>query len=176
MTQRLCQIRLLVLLALAFAMSAPSDARADGGALVKVENVADRQISVFVAPNPLRAGPIDVSILVQRSDGGQMIADAEIAVALRSDEAGAIPASSPASHAAATNKLLQSAWLDLNVAGRWQGEVLCTVEGVRHSVPFTIEAGPPLPAWLSLWAWFLWPVGAIGLFAAHRTLVASRKK
>ena len=103
-----------------------------------------------------------------------MIADAEIAVTLRSDATGAIAVSAPASRQAATNKLLQSALLELNVPGRWQGEVDCSVEGKRRAIPFTIEAGPPLPAWISLWAWLLWPIGAIVLFAAHRTLAALR--
>lgn len=165
----------LLLLAWLFAMAAPTAALADGGALVRVADIGEQRISIFVAPNPLRAGPIDVSVLVQRDDGGEVIHDAEIAVALRSVEAGAIPVSGPATHDAATNKLLQSAWLELNAPGRWQGEVVCSVEGQRHSIPFTIEAGPPLPAWASLWAWFLWPVGAIFLFAAHRTLAARQR-
>lgn len=150
-------------------------ALADGGALVHVENAGTHRISIFVAPNPLRAGPVDVSVLVQRADGGQAITDAKIAVAFRSEHEAAIPVSGPASHAAATNKLLQSAWLDLNVPGRWHGKVICLAEGQRHELLFTVEAGPPLPAWLSLWAWFLWPIGAIFLFAAHRALAASQR-
>ena len=172
---RYCCCRLFLLLASAFVISMPTEAFADGGALVHVENIGEQRISIFVAPNPLRAGPVDVSVLVQQADGGAVIHDAQIAVALHSKEAGAIPVSSSASHAAATNKLLQAALLDLNVPGRWQGEVACSIAGERHTIPFTLEAGPPLPAWRTLWPWFLWPVGAIALFGAHRALAAARR-
>ena len=170
-----CRKVLSLLCACSLALGTPTNAHAAGGALVHVENAGEQRVSIFVAPNPLRAGPVDVSVLVQQADGGAVLHDAEIAVTLRSDAAGAIPVSGPATHAAATNKLLQSAWLELNVPGRWQGEVVCSVAGERRTIPFTLEAGPPLPPWRTLWPWFLWPVGAIALFGAHRALAAARR-
>ncbi|HEV3259998.1 MAG TPA: hypothetical protein VG013_24230, partial [Gemmataceae bacterium] len=45
----------------------PSMAMADGGAIRLSEQKGDYQITVFTAPTPLRAGPVDVSVLIQNA-------------------------------------------------------------------------------------------------------------
>jgi hypothetical protein len=48
-------------------------ALADGGRVVVVERQGDYRISVFTSPEPLRAGPIDISVLLQDAETGQPI-------------------------------------------------------------------------------------------------------
>jgi hypothetical protein len=85
-----------------------------------------------------------------------------------------------ATSAAATNKLLQAANVELPAPGRWDVRVQYTIpnsdaEAIHgDAVRFTMEAAPPLPRWLSVWPWFTWPVLAVLLFAMHRKLVAGR--
>ncbi len=48
--------------------AATSVAWADGGAVRFLERRGDRLVTVFTSPTPLRAGPVDVSVLLQRAD------------------------------------------------------------------------------------------------------------
>ncbi len=45
-------------------------ARADGGAVRLRQRSGGYQIAVFTEPTPLRAGPVDVSVLVQDAETG----------------------------------------------------------------------------------------------------------
>src|SRR5688572_20861731 len=91
--------------------SAPS--WADGGQLRLIERHGNLQIAVFTSPNPLRAGPVDISVLVQDARTGQPIDYANVYVQIaRSDQTGK-PIVAPATAAAATNKLMRAALVEL---------------------------------------------------------------
>jgi hypothetical protein len=144
-----------------------SSARGDGGTLRRSRRVADWQVSVFTSPAPLRAGPVDVSVLVQQATTGRVLLDVPVTVRVW-------PADDPdrvrevrASSEAATNKLFQAALLELPAAGRYR--VAVTVGGAAP-VDFEVEADAPPPAWLDLAAWLGWPFAAVLLFAVHQTL------
>ena len=151
-------------------------ASADGGRVVLVEKQGDYRISVFASPDPLRAGPIDISILLQDAATDAPIADAEIEVILSPRDQRGPTLRAAATSAAATNKLLRAALLDLPTAGTWDAEIAITADRGRANVHFAIEAGPPLPRWLTVWPWFTWPVGAVFLFSLHRHLVWRRQR
>lgn len=149
---------------------------ADGG-VVRWSGKRDGvELTMFTSPNPLRAGPVDVSVLVQNAETGETIADTDVQVRLTPRDRAAPPIHTVATHADATNKLLQAALVELPAAGRWDVEVECTTAtaaGTRSNVArFSMEAGPPLPRWLSVWPWFTWPLAAILLFGLHRGLGA----
>jgi hypothetical protein len=57
-----------------------SAARADGGALRASRQCGDYRVSVFTSPTPLRAGPVDVSVLVQDAATGEVQHDLPVAV------------------------------------------------------------------------------------------------
>jgi len=149
-------------------------AHADGGRLVAVERQGDYQFAVFASPDPLRAGPVDISVLIQDAETNEPITDMSVDVKLtrRDDPAKTIYAS--ATTAAATNKLLRATLIELPEPGWWDGEVVCDGNHGPIETRFAIEAGPPLPKWLTVWPWFAWPFGAVALFGVHRWLIWRR--
>src|SRR5260221_6903715 len=102
---------------LALGLLAPAIVRADGGR-VRLRGGSDQwMLTVFTAPEPLRVGVADVSVLAQRRDSGEALLDGEVTLTLRPPEGQ--PFTLPATGARATNKLLHSARVDLPVAGVW---------------------------------------------------------
>lgn len=150
-------------------------ALADGGTVRLVEDVGGYQISVFTSPNPLRAGPVDVSVLVQDTATAEPVPNTQIFLRLTPRDRLTATMHALATPAAATNKLLQAALVELPSPGTWDVEVECTTDNSRQTVRFTMEAGTPLPRWLTVWPWFTWPFAAVLLFGVHRALVASQK-
>lgn len=165
----------MTLLALTIIAGSGEFARADGGRLVRVERTNGWIVSVFVAPDPPRVGPIDVSVLVQEEASGSVIADADIGVTLTAaGDAEGMTTSAPASRTQATNKLLQSALLTVPSAGDWQGTIDCRVGNARAEIPFALPIAAAPPAWTKLAPWTLWPLAAAAIFVAHRTLGRKR--
>lgn len=151
-------------------------ALADGGQVRLMEQRGDYQLTVFTSPSPLRSGPVDVSVLVQDAKTGATIHDADVTVELTSPDRSPPLLRAAATTAAATNKLLRAALFELPTPGRWDVRVECATTRNRSpvAVEFAMEAGPPLPQWLSVWPWFSWPILAVLLFVVHRRLVAQR--
>jgi len=149
-------------LALATGLSlTPAAAAADGGLVRASEPHGRFTITVFSSPTPLRAGPIDLSVLVQARDGGAPVLDAAIAFTLRAGDA---VITAPATRAAATNKLLYAALMTLPAPGRWAVEVTVDAETVR----FAMDAEKAASSAWGFWPYLLAPFAAIGVFAAHQ--------
>jgi hypothetical protein len=147
----------------------PCHARADGGSLRLREQANGYQIAVFTSPTPYRAGPVDISVLVQDAVTGECLPDARVVVRLTacgSEEFLEYPATTET----AINKLFRAAEFQLPEPGRW--DVVVTVEGPHGPalVRFEIQADEPLPRWLDLWPWFAWPALLVALFGVHRIL------
>jgi hypothetical protein len=151
----------------------PCQARADGGTVRLRERAGAYQVTVFTAPTPLRAGPVDVSVLVQDAATGECVPEARVTVRLTARGSGEV-LEYPATAEAATNKLLRAAVFQLPEPGWWDVEV--AVEGPHGPavVRFGVEADEPLPRWLELWPWFSWPALAVALFSLHQVLVRRR--
>lgn len=150
---------------------------ADGGQIRLSEIVGAYRVTVFTSPQPLRAGPIDVSVLIQHAETGEVAANAKSIVELENADAVAPPLRALATPEAATNKLLRSALLELPEAGEWCIRVTTVLpDGVSHVARFEVDAAPPLPAWLTLWPWMGWPVVAIVLFVIHHRLVMQQRE
>lgn len=149
-------------------------ASADGGKVVFMEQQDGARLTVFISPTPLRAGPIDVSTLLQDAETGEPIPDSQVTVKLDRAE-GQRPILARATKDAATNKLLQAALVELPEPGAWDVEIDCS--GKRGSIHarFTVIAAPRSPSWLNVWPWFSWPAGAVLVFSVHRRLVRRRQ-
>lgn len=155
---------------LAGLLLAPSIARADGGTVRASERLTECQVTVFTAPTPLRAGPVDVSVLALDAVSGRPLPDRSMSVRLwpldRPDQV--------RTHAAtietATNKLLRSAKFDLPAPGRWVFEIQVGDEAEERSVRFEADVAEPLPRWAEMGGWIVLPIVPILLFVLHQLL------
>jgi hypothetical protein len=143
-------------------------AGADGGTIRLSSKKSGYQITVFTTPTPLRAGTVDVSVLVQDSSTGEPMTHTRVTI--RMSKLGQPTRESPATTVAATNKLFQAAQFELPESGRWQMEV--EVEGSHGLAVIAgeVEAAAPLPRWREIWPWFGWPALVIALFIVHQVL------
>jgi len=149
-------------------------ARADGGRLRLLESAGPWRIAVFTSPTPLRAGEIDVSVLVERADTGAIVHDVAVTVRAEHVDTGTI-VRERASDAAATNKLFQAAACRLTEAGTWQLTVtLAHPEEGARDVTFAAEVAPSPPPWVDLACSIGWPLLPVGLFVVHQILVARK--
>jgi hypothetical protein len=157
-----------LLLASSWILHPSSFLRADGGTVRISEKRGDFLVTVFTAPAPFRAGPVDVSVLVQDASTGEPVPQTRVTV--RMSKPGRHALEYPASGEAATNKLLHAAQFELPEPGRWQLQV--QVEGVHGPAVLDgeLEAAAPLPPWRELWPWIGWPALAIALFGMHQVL------
>jgi hypothetical protein len=147
--------------------------RADGGAVRVREQAGAYQVTVFTSPTPFRAGPVDVSVLVQDAETGECVPEARVSVRLTARGTGGV-LEYPATAEAATNKLFHAAVFRLPELGWWNVEV--AVEGPHGPalLRFEVQADEPLPRWLELWPWFAWPALAVAFFGLHQVLVRRR--
>jgi hypothetical protein len=148
-----------------------SSVRADGGTVRLSQRQGDYRITVFTTPTPFRAGPVDISVLVQDAVTGRPLPEAQVTIrATPRDHLGNAILRSATSEAA-TNKLFRAAVFELPEPGWWEVEV--AVESARGEarVRFEVEAAEAAPPWPSLWPWLAWPVAAVLLFGVHQWLV-----
>jgi len=111
---------ILPLAALAYGYLAPSGIDLDGDVMRMQETSGPFRISVFTDPDPLAAGPCDISVLVQDRDSGEPILDAPVRLAIvRSKSAGGPPALIPATTEASSLKLLEAGTVNLPREGPW---------------------------------------------------------
>lgn len=161
MTGRL-HLGLLILLALA------GVARADGGAVVGQATSDSLSLTVFAAPVPLRAGLVDVSVLLQSIDDDRAILDAVVNVRLH---AGArVLETARATHAGATNKILYAAQVEIPAPGAWELEIRAEHDGRTIETRALLEAAPGLAPASRFWVWLVLPVVVVAVFLLHQWL------
>ena len=148
-------------------------ARADGGA-VRLQQVAGPFAVTVFAPEPLRAGPADLSVLVRSAANGEVLLDAVVDLVLTAPES-AIALRARATQEAATNKLLQAVVVDLPEAGTWSLEVEVRRGAESAQVEGTLQVEGPAPRLRSLWPYLALPPVAVFLFAAANWLSRRRR-
>ncbi len=148
---------------------------ADGGKLQLSARQGNYEIAIFTEPNPLRAGPVDVSVLLLDANSGAPVADANVTIAASRVDAPDVVLTQPATVAAATNKLFRAAIFDLPTAGSWR--IKATVSGPlgNGEATFDADVAEKLPRALALWPWLVWPIIPIGLFACYELTKRRRK-
>ena len=151
-----------------------ASARGDGGTLRLRERKGAYDIAVFTAPTPLRAGPIDISVLVQDAATGEMVPDARLTVTVAPRGRPGETIRRAATIEAATNKLLRAALLELPQPGWWDVEVAIKSGKAEEQVRFSLQAANRSPRWVALWPWLGWPALAIALFCLHQYLILRR--
>jgi hypothetical protein len=138
---------------------------ADGGAVLSRQESGPFVITVFAAPVPLRAGPMDLTVMVQ-TRGLEPVLDAEVSIRLN----GASEIVAAASRSKAQNKLLYGATFDIPRPGEWKYTISVHNSAGQTSISGVFQAGPPaLP--LASYAFYLAiPPALIGIFALHQWL------
>ena len=140
---------------------------ADGGAIQSRQESGPFVITVFTSPAPLRAGPVDMSVLVQNRDTLQTVLDAAVSLHLqRADSVISVPAT----RALARNKLLYAANVDLAGAGEWQYSVTIIRGDFQASVSGRMIAAPAGTKLDSYLTYFAFPPLCIVLFGIHQWL------
>jgi len=157
---------------------------ADGGAVLTQEVVGPYRVTLFGSPSPLRAGPADLSVMLQDAKTGEPILDRAVtlkiaAAASPGSEAWVPPCCSmkttsgavTATHAAAQNKLLYAANVLLPASG--PHEITVTVGDSSSQLStlnsqLTIE--PPAPPLANYWAFLAFPPLLVGGFALNQRL------
>ena len=170
------------LAAIAMLFSVLGHCWADGGVIIAKETVNRLNLTVFASPVPLRAGPADVSVLVQDAKG-RAVLDASVELAWTSANPTAatdwLPpccsmatafGQTPALRTHSQNKLLYGALLPIRNAGA--SEISVTVKSPQGDARLTIPitAAPPRAPLLAYWPLLAFPPVAIGLFAVHQRL------
>jgi hypothetical protein len=165
-----------ILLVSSLALYPSSFLWADGGTVRLSEQQGNYRITVFTAPTPLRAGPVDVSVFVQAAATGEPASGVQATLKAAPRGSPAAASYHPATTEAATNKLYHAATFDLPEPGWYSVEV--SIDGAlgEAQVRFELEAAEPLPQCLGMWPWVSWPVLAIVVFAVHQLLVRRRPR
>jgi hypothetical protein len=168
-------IRLLLLSSFILHPSSFTSVWADGGTVRLSQRLDGYQITVFTAPTPLRAGPVDISVLVQDAGTGQPLPLARVTVRAAPRGRASEAILCPATVEAATNKLFRAAVFDLPEAGWWEVEVTVEDERGTARVRFEVEAAEAAPRWPALWPWLCWPALAVLVFGVHQVLVRRKR-
>jgi hypothetical protein len=141
-------------------------AGADGGSMRLSGTKGGYRITVFAAPTPLRAGPVDLSALVQDALTAVPLTQ-QVNVTIRMTKSEGLSLEYPATTEAATNKLFRAAQFELPEPGRWELQV--QVDGLHGLAVLDgeVEAAESLPRWQQMWLWIGWPIVVIALFGIH---------
>jgi len=145
----------------------------DGGVVRLHETSGPLAITVFSA-EPLRAGPADLSVLVQSVADGNPLLDATVEFVLVPPDGGE-PLRVRATQAAATNKLMQAALVVLDRVGEWQMQVEISRGPVHANASGVLTVEAPLPRLLELWPYLALPPAAVALFALRLWLLRRRR-
>lgn len=157
------------------------ESRADGGAVLTQEVVGPYRVTLFGSPSPLRAGPADLSVMLQDAKTGEPILDRTVtlkisAAANPGSEAWVPPCCSMktnsgtvnATHAAAQNKLLYAANIVLPSSGPHDLTIRIGADAEYLRTRLAVE--PPAPPLTNYWAFLAFPPILIGGFALNQRL------
>jgi hypothetical protein len=135
-------MRLRFFLTALLMVAAPANLLADGGMVLMHEQAPPYVITVFASPTPLRAGMIDLSVLVQSGETLDPVLDADVTFDLTK---GLSKIHLLATRTQAQNKLLYAASTHLHDSGDWH--LTATVSGMPKSASvsglLTLGAGQP---------------------------------
>ena len=139
------------------------------GGLVQLHQAADPfVVTVFTAPTPLHAGPVEVSVLVQDRGDRQPVLDGEVYVWLRREDGRTV--GGLATRAVAQHQRLYSTVVHVPEAGQWELEVTVTHGQDSARVRGQVSAALPRPSVLSYWRSLSLPPIITMLFAVHQWL------
>lgn len=157
---------MLIVLSCAFGPSEADAVDCAGDVRVSGETVGEYAVTVLTCPVPLRAGTVEVNILVLDSGGASILSDLNIQVvtdALGNQETSGLYGTGRTRSA---NRLFHTALVDLSAEGQW--EVTVQIDGPEGhgDIVFVVEAvGPGLLDKAGSIIWITAAILGIGLLA-----------
>ena len=148
----------------------PWPAIADGGAVLLHTSANGLIVTVFRAPSRPTAGPVDVSVLLQKREDLEPVLDADVSLYLRSSASGA-EVRAHATRDQAQNKLLYAAPITLVEAGEWQLTLTVLRSGVRSEIAGALDVAPNRAMVASYWGYIAFPPVMIVLFGLREWLL-----
>ena len=148
---------------------------ADGGAVQLRKEAGPFVITVFTAPAPLSAGPVDISLLLQNRNGLEPVLDANVSLLLRENASGSEISARP-TREQAQNKLLYAAPVTFTESGKWQLDITILRNGERARATGTIDVAPAPEMAASRWSYIAFPPLMIAAFVVRERLIRRRKK
>lgn len=149
---------------------------ADGGTMVLRKQAGPLTISIFSSPEPLRVGPADLSVMVQRVNDKSEVLDASVKLHLtHSSPDGIAEVFAPATHGNATNKLLYAARLNVPAPGIWRLAATVVSKNGSAEVAGEVTVGPRQPTILAYWPYFAVVPLIIALFVVNQWLKRKRR-
>lgn len=158
------------------------EAHGDGGRVQMQAEADGYVITLLTSPTPLRAGPADISVLVQDAATRQPILNAEVMISLHhatgdtqevaweppccSLKSRNDPAALTATLGKGNNKLLYCAMTDLPFSGSWDVAVRVNDTVVRGEIQVDT---PPRPV-TAYWPFFLLPPLAVAGFVLRERI------
>ncbi len=161
------------LLGLVVLLPAPSSG--DGGTVRLIERSGPFVITVFSAPEPLRVGPADLSILVQDEADDAPVLDARISLEAVPPPGGAGEVVRlEATRAQAINKLFYATPFTPRQPGAWTLGVRVHRGAHVAEAQAVLPVGPAPPGLLRIWPYLALPPAAVALYALAAWLSARR--
>ena len=168
-SRRLTGHSLSRLLLIALFLSTPSlVVRADGGVVLWQQTTGPFTVTLFSTELPLRPGPADISVLVERPGGHSPVMDARVFIELENE--GGMTVNAEATHDQARNKLLYCSLLNLPAAGRWKMRLNVSRGGERAEASGDLNVAEPRPALLPYWELVSFPPVVMILFLINQCL------
>jgi hypothetical protein len=145
-------------------------AHGDGGTILLHQDAGAFSVTLFAAPQPLHAGPTDLSVMVQDRTSGQVLLDPTIDLTIAPEAAGAMQQTVRLEKGQASNRLLQAAGVRFPNPGKWRLSLVVRrgTEVAQLSTDCIVE--PDRSRAVLVWFYVLLPVGIILLFALHQGL------
>ena len=147
---------------------------ADGGTVQWRKEARSLVITVFASPVPLSAGPVDVSLLLQRRNGLEPVLDANVWLLFRTGASGG-KVRVHATRDQAQNKLLYAAPLTLTESGKWNLDVTILQHGEQTSAKGIIDVAAPEKA-ASHWGCIAFPPLMIVIYVVRERLIRRKPR
>lgn len=151
-------------------LALPGAARADAGTLLLREARGPLRVTLLAGPTPLRAGPVELEVLVQSSATGAPVLDTRTALRLAGPRPGD-RLEAVAEPGVGGNHLFQGSRVALASPGTWRVELLVTdAAGAEETFHTRLELAPPQGPARRYWALIAAAPAALALLALHQAL------
>ena len=136
----------------------------DGGTMLLHQDSGAFTVTLFAAPQPLRTGDADLSVMVQDRSSGEVLLDPTILLTVGTEQTVRLQKGQ------ATNRLLQAATVHFSKPGSWRLAISVQRENDSAQLSTECTVEPDTSRATLVWFYVLLPVGIILLFIVHQAM------